>query len=83
MSFSVTVTGTVEEIKAKLQEECSKLTAQSLSEFEAVKPALETILDQNVGQQRLSLEANGHAAFDGNTKTSGQCSVSIKAAPPA
>jgi hypothetical protein len=77
MSFSVTFIGKPDAIKRKLAEESERLTGQSKQEFDAVKPALETVLDQNVGNNVLRLDANGHASFNGDTKAYGQCSVSV------
>jgi hypothetical protein len=78
MSFSVTLSGTPDEIKTKLAEHSEILTDQSKTEFDDVKPALETILDQNVGGGRLRLFANGHASFRDGVKTSGVCVVDVK-----
>jgi hypothetical protein len=78
MSFSITVIGKPDAIKRKLAEESARLTAQSKIEFDAVKPALETILDQQVGNTAVLLNANGHASFTDGVKTSGQCTVEVK-----
>ena len=79
MSFSVTFIGKPEAIKRKLDEESARLTDQSKAEFNAIKPALETILDQHVGGYAVSLNANGHASFSNGVKTAGQCQVEVKA----
>ena len=78
MSFSVTLIGKPEEIKRKLAEESERLSGQSKTEFDAIKPALETLLDQQVGNGVVSVHANGHATFIGETKTYGNCSVELK-----
>lgn len=78
MSYSVTFTGTPEEVKAKLAEESAKLSGQSKVEFDAVKPALETILDQQVANGNVRLHANGHATFVNSVKTYGNCSVECR-----
>ena len=57
MSYSVTFKGTPEEIKTKLAEESTRLTDQSKQEFDAVKPALETLLDSHQGDGLVLLEA--------------------------
>jgi hypothetical protein len=78
MSFSVTFVGKPEAIKRKLAEHSTVLSGQSKSEFDAVRPALETILDQNVGNGVVRLDANGHASFDqAGTKTYGYCAASV------
>lgn len=87
MSFSVTFVGKPGAIARKLAEHSGQLTGQSKEEFDTVRPALETILAQNVGNGVLRLDANGHATFsDPNatptvpserTKTYGQCSVQV------
>lgn len=78
MSFSVTFIGKPEAIKRKLAEESARLTDQSKAEFDALKPALETILDQQVGGHAVSLHANGHASFASGVKTYGTCQVEVK-----
>jgi hypothetical protein len=77
MSYSVTFKGTPEEIKAKLAETSASLTDQSKVEFDAVKPALETILDQEQGNGLVLLEAYGHASFTDGQRTSSNCRVNI------
>ena len=90
MSFSVSFIGKPDAIKRKLEAESARLTDQSKAEFDAIKPALEAVLDQNVGNGVLQLNANGHASFtqreiDGSAppafevvKTYGSCSVEVK-----
>ena len=78
VSFSVTFVGKPEAIKRKLAEESARLTGQSKTEFDAVKPALETILDQQVGNGAVHLSANGHATFTDGAKTYGNCQVDVK-----
>lgn len=78
MSFSVSFIGKPEAIKRKLAEESDRLTDQSKLEFDTVKPALDTILDQQAGNGIISLSANGHASFKDGVKTSGNCSVDVK-----
>ena len=78
MSFSVTFVGKPEAIKRKLAEESERLTGQSKTEFDAVKPALETILDQQMGNGAVHLSANGHATFTDGVKTYGNCQVDVK-----
>lgn len=77
MSFSISVVGKPEAIKRRLAEESTRLLGQSKAEFDAVLPSLNTILDQNVGNGAVRLDANGHASFKGDEKTYGQCSVSV------
>ena len=78
MSFSVTFFGKPDAIKRKLAEESAKLTSQSKTEFDAVLPALETILDQQVGDGKVvRLSANGHATFADGVKTYGNCNVEV------
>ena len=78
MSFSVRFVGKPEAIKRKLEEESNRLTDQSKAEFDAVKPALETILDQQIGGNVVSLNANGYATFASGVKTFGNCHVEVK-----
>lgn len=82
MSFSVSLIGKPEAIKRKLVEESGRLTGQSKVEFDVVKPALDILLDQQVNNGCIQLNANGHATFiDADTKaekTYGNCSVEVK-----
>ncbi len=78
MSFSVQFIGKPEAIKRKLNEESARLQDQSKEEFDAIKPALDAILDQQVGNGAISLSANGHASFSGGAKLYGNCNVEIK-----
>lgn len=77
MSFSVTFVGKPDAIKRKLAEESERLSGQSKTEFDAVRPALETILDQQVGNGAIRLNANGHATFTDGVKTFGNCNVDV------
>ena len=78
MSFSVSYIGKPDAIKRKLVEESARLKDQSKAEFDAVKPALDTILDQQVGNGPIHLSANGHASFTNGEKTCGNCTVEVK-----
>lgn len=88
MSFSVSFVGKPDAIKRKLAEQSANLSGQSKEEFDAVVPALEKVLDQNVGNGVLLLNANGHASFSespatestppSRMKTYGQCSVEVR-----
>jgi hypothetical protein len=78
MSFSVSYVGKPDAIKRKLAEDSDRLTDQSKVEFDAVKPALETILDQQVGNGLIHLSASGHATFTNGVKTYGNCNVDVK-----
>jgi len=80
MSFSVTFIGKPEAIKRELKKASDRMTGQSKTEFDAVHPSLEVILDQNVDNGVVRLEANGHATLDKEGKRtygSCQCSVSV------
>ncbi len=78
MSFSVMFVGKPDAIKRKLAEESAKLTGQSKTEFDAVLPALETILDQQVGDGKvIRLSTNGHAMFTDGVKIFGHCNVDV------
>lgn len=78
MSFSVTFVGKPEAIKRTLAEHSEILKDQSKTEFDAVRPALDTILDQQVDNGAIHLSANGHASFTNGVKTYGSCSVEVK-----
>jgi hypothetical protein len=78
MSFSVTFIGKPDAIKRKLAEESARFTDQSKIEFDALKPALDTILDQQVSNGVVHLTASGHATFKDGVKTYGNCSVEVR-----
>lgn len=78
MSFSITRIGKPDAIKRALSEESARLSGQSKEEFDAVVPALETILDQQVGNGVIHLSANGHATFNDGKKTYGTVNVEVK-----
>lgn len=81
MSFSVSFIGKPDAIKNALAKESDRLTGQSKDEFDAVKPAIEAILDQNMNlggdPSVLQVEANGHAKFLDGVKQYGNCSVKV------
>jgi hypothetical protein len=82
MSFSVSFIGSPDAIKRRLAQESENLTGQSKAEFDAVLPALNTVLDQQVGHPQfpvaVQLIANGHATFVDGVKTYGQCTVEVR-----
>lgn len=77
MSYSVTFIGKPEAVKRALDKTSNELTGQSKEEFDAVKPALETIMDQQVGNGIIKLNAYGHANIADGKKTFGNCGVEI------
>jgi len=84
MSYSVSFIGTPEAIKRALDKTSAEMQGQSKAEFDAVKPALEIILDQQVNNGVIQLIANGHASFTvgegvNPEKTYGTCHVEVKA----
>jgi hypothetical protein len=80
MSFSINRIGTPDAIKRSLDKLSGELTGLNKQEFDAIKPALETILDQQVANGVIHLDAGGHSSFSANgAKTFGTCSVTIKA----
>lgn len=78
MSWSISVIGKPEAIKRALARQSGTLSGQSKEEFDAAKPALETLLDQNVENGVVQLDANGHASFTDGKKTYATCSASLK-----
>jgi hypothetical protein len=88
MSFYVSIVGKPDALKRQLAKEAETLSGQSREEFDAVRPALEAIIDQNVsdpsvaGPSVLRVQANGHATFINGVKTSGQCTVHVESIGP-
>lgn len=78
MSFHVSVVGSSEGIKKHLAEYSTRLDGQSKEEFDAARPALDILLDQNFGAGVVHLSVSGHAQFQLGKKTYGACSVELK-----
>lgn len=79
MSFSISVMGKTDAIKRRLAEESGRLTGQSKAEFDAVVPAIERVLDQQVGNGIIHVSASGHATFNADgVKTYGNCNLEVK-----
>jgi hypothetical protein len=82
MSFSVSFVGKPDALKRALASESERLTGQSKEEFDAVKPAIETILDQNMNiggdPSVFRVDANGHANFKDGVKQYGNCVVNVQ-----
>lgn len=78
MSWSLSVIGTPDAVKRALADYSDALAGPSKQEFDEAKPALETLVGQNVGTQAVKLVASGHASFEGDQKTSGNCSAVIE-----
>ncbi len=71
MSFGVNFIGTPDAIKRELAAYAERVTGQSKEEFDAVRPAIEAVIDRNIAQgvkPVLHVEAHGHATIvDGLT----------------
>jgi len=78
MSWSLSVIGTPDAVKRALADYSESLRDQSKSEFDEALPALEALVGANVGGQAVKLVAAGHATFEGDQKTSGNCSVVVE-----
>lgn len=78
MSFYTSLLGRPESLKTKLREYSNNLTPPSKDEFDAVLPAIETIIDQNVGNVALRVTATGHAQFADGKKVQGNCNVTVE-----
>lgn len=81
MSFAVMFIGKSDAIKRALDRQSAAMSGQSKEEFDTVLPSLKTILDQNVNNGVIRLDANGHASFndadDLHLKTYGNCNVTV------
>jgi len=78
MSFSISIIGKPEAVKRKLAEHSANLSDQSKAEFDAARPALEILLEQNVNNGVVLLNASGHAALRDGVKIFGNCTVELK-----
>ncbi len=82
MSFAINVVGTPEGLKRALAEYSERQTEPSKTEFDAVKPAIETVIDQNVPfeghQVLLHVEASGHASFVDGVKKYGTARINVR-----
>ena len=83
MSWSINVIGKPDAIKRALARQSETLTGESKREFDEARPAIETLLDQNMSAEgacpyAICLDANGHGSSREGKKLYGACSVSIK-----
>ena len=78
MSFYTSLLGKPESLKAKLCDYSTGLGGQSKEEFDAVLPAIETIIDQNVGNVALRVTAAGHAQLVDGKKVQGNCNITVE-----
>lgn len=85
MSFHMSCTGTVGKIREQIEKESAQMTGRNKEEFDAIKPSLLNILDQNVPHQGsqivLSFAAFGSGTWDNDKKIACSCSVEIKPVP--
>jgi hypothetical protein len=65
MSWSVSKSGTAEEVIAALQEQSGILNGQSKEEFDIALPHLIALVKENIGGT-IILNAYGHGAKDAN-----------------
>lgn len=77
MSWSVNLVGTPFGISKELDLISEKLDGQSKKEFDEAKPHLQGLLNQMVNQN-VRLNANGHATFTNDEKTYGNISVVLE-----
>lgn len=78
MSWSVRFIGKPENVIEALDKFSETQSGQSKQEFDEAKPALQTLVRQQVGQL-VDLEASGHATFTDGVKTYGNCTVRMGA----
>lgn len=81
MSWSNSWMGKPSAIKAAIGRYAATLTGLSKEEFDAARPALETLLDQNSNIEKepiVALEANGHAYVKDGARQYSACSVTLK-----
>jgi hypothetical protein len=81
MSWSNSWMGKPSAIKAAIGRYAATLTGMSKDEFEAARPALETLLGQNSNIEKepiVSLEANGHAYEKDGVRQYSACNVTLK-----
>jgi len=77
MSWSTSFVGKTDGIKAAMERYANTLTGNSREEFEAAKPHLVGLLDQNTSVSVLHLDANGHAYTNQEGQRIAQCSVKL------
>lgn len=79
MSWSTSFVGKTDGIKAAIDRYANTLTGNSLEEFDAAKPHLVGLLDQNTSTGVvLHLDANGHAYTNQEGQRIAQCSVTLR-----
>ena len=88
MSWSVFFVGKSIDVNRRLHEESDKLGGHSRLAYDAAKPHLIGLLEQNQSEQAtsgqgpddflVSVKAHGSASFDGDRKLSSSCFSEIK-----
>lgn len=81
MSWSLTLVGTPDKFPKAFDDFSAGLTGDSKAEFDAARPALETLVGLNVNKatpQAVRLSANGHAYKNNGELAYSSCSVDLK-----
>lgn len=78
MSFAIYIVGKPDALKRRLAEESERLTNQSKAEFDAVRPAIEAVIDANMPDSVISVNASGHAYFEDGVKKQANCAVKVE-----
>ena len=81
MSWSNSWIGKPSAIKAAIGRYSDTLTGLSKEEFDAARPHLEGLLDQNTNKDKepiVHLDANGHAYVKDGERQYSACSVTLK-----
>lgn len=77
MSYSVSFIGKPSKISEALSNYSEKLSGQSKQEYDEALPHLKALVESNVGDKVVQINANGHASFTNGEKTEGHCQVTI------
>ncbi len=78
MSWSFSAVGKPGAICDALDRESSRLSGDSKTEFDAARPALQTLVAANNMRRSLCLKAHGHGAPGQSCAT---CNVTLESAP--
>ena len=88
MSWSIHFSGKAVDVNAAIHAESAKLSGKSKLEYDTAKPHLIGLLEMNQSEDAtsgkgpdnflVSVRANGHASWNGDTRVSSSCYAEIK-----
>lgn len=78
MSWSWSGIGKPSKVKQAVGQYGETLTGMSKDEFDAVRPALDAVLDANTDDHAVSLSASGHGWKEGDVLKHSTCQIDLR-----